>query len=133
MTKGPRVVRGPFCWLRRAPIARGAPVQAPFLVHNQPVMADICYEDIFGEEIAVHAKIVNFQGLSSHADRDHLLAWIADIKAPKPQHVFIVHGEPEASKALRVRIERELAGYRATAGSGVPPMSTGIRVRLPRP
>ena len=39
---------------------------------------------LFGEEIAVHAKIVNFQGLSSHADRDHLLAWIADIKAPSP-------------------------------------------------
>ncbi|WP_042337589.1 apolipoprotein N-acyltransferase [Paraburkholderia ferrariae] len=33
-------------------LARGAPVQAPFLVHNQPVAADICYEDIFGEEIA---------------------------------------------------------------------------------
>ncbi|WP_323123452.1 apolipoprotein N-acyltransferase [Burkholderia alba] len=32
--------------------ARGAPVQKPFMVHNQPVMADICYEDIFGEEIA---------------------------------------------------------------------------------
>ncbi|CAB3757916.1 apolipoprotein N-acyltransferase [Paraburkholderia humisilvae] len=32
--------------------ARGAPVQKPFMVHNQPVSADICYEDIFGEEIA---------------------------------------------------------------------------------
>ncbi|WP_153074578.1 apolipoprotein N-acyltransferase [Paraburkholderia bonniea] len=32
--------------------ARGAPVQRPFLVHNQPVAVDICYEDIFGEEIA---------------------------------------------------------------------------------
>ncbi|MBN3736842.1 apolipoprotein N-acyltransferase, partial [Burkholderia sp. Tr-20390] len=32
--------------------ARGALVQKPFLVHNQPVMADICYEDLFGEEIA---------------------------------------------------------------------------------
>ena len=32
--------------------ARGAPVQKPFLVHNQPVSVDICYEDIFGEEIA---------------------------------------------------------------------------------
>ena len=52
---------------------------------------------LFGEEIAVHAKIVNFQGLSSHADRDHLLAWIADIKAPKPQHVFIVHGDREVA------------------------------------
>ncbi|CAM2180554.1 Apolipoprotein N-acyltransferase [Paraburkholderia sacchari] len=32
--------------------ARGAPVQPPFLVHSQPVAVDICYEDIFGEEIA---------------------------------------------------------------------------------
>jgi apolipoprotein N-acyltransferase len=32
--------------------ARGAPVQPPFLVHGQPVAVDICYEDIFGEEIA---------------------------------------------------------------------------------
>jgi apolipoprotein N-acyltransferase len=32
--------------------ARGAPVQKPFFVHNQPVDVDICYEDIFGEEIA---------------------------------------------------------------------------------
>ncbi|CAH2895985.1 MAG: Apolipoprotein N-acyltransferase / Copper homeostasis protein CutE [uncultured Paraburkholderia sp.] len=32
--------------------ARGGPVQKPFIVHNQPVAVDICYEDIFGEEIA---------------------------------------------------------------------------------
>ncbi|PMS21176.1 apolipoprotein N-acyltransferase [Trinickia dabaoshanensis] len=33
-------------------LARGKPVQHPFMVHNQPVDVDICYEDIFGEEIA---------------------------------------------------------------------------------
>jgi apolipoprotein N-acyltransferase len=32
--------------------ARGAPVQKPFMVRRQPVDVDICYEDIFGEEIA---------------------------------------------------------------------------------
>ncbi|HTH61953.1 MAG TPA: apolipoprotein N-acyltransferase [Paraburkholderia sp.] len=32
--------------------ARGAPVQPPFMVHDQPVAAFICYEDIFGEEVA---------------------------------------------------------------------------------
>ncbi len=52
---------------------------------------------LFGEEIAVNAQIVNFQGLSSHADRDHLLSWIADFKSPKPQHVFIVHGDREVA------------------------------------
>ena len=52
---------------------------------------------LFGEEIAVHAQIVNFQGLSSHADRDHLLSWIQAIQAPKPQHVFVVHGDREVA------------------------------------
>ncbi|RKF29858.1 apolipoprotein N-acyltransferase [Paraburkholderia fungorum] len=44
-----------FVNLMRIPLgdfARGAPVQKPFIVHNQPVSVDICYEDIFGEEIA---------------------------------------------------------------------------------
>ena len=61
---------------------------------------------LFGEEIAVHAKIVNFQGLSSHADRDHLLSWIADIKAPKPQHVFIVHGDREVAPYFAESVEK---------------------------
>ena len=52
---------------------------------------------IRGEEIAVNAEIVNFQGLSSHADRDHLLSWIADFKEPRPQHVFVVHGDREVA------------------------------------
>ncbi|MDR5751608.1 MULTISPECIES: apolipoprotein N-acyltransferase [unclassified Caballeronia] len=33
-------------------LARGPSVQKAFFVHNQPVAVDICYEDIFGEEIA---------------------------------------------------------------------------------
>ena len=52
---------------------------------------------LFGEEIAVKAQIVNFQGLSSHADRNHLLSWIQAIQAPKPQHVFVVHGDREVA------------------------------------
>ena len=52
---------------------------------------------MFGEEIMVRAQIVNYTGLSSHADRDHLLSWIADFKEPKPQHVFVVHGDREVA------------------------------------
>lgn len=47
---------------------------------------------LFGEEIAVRARIVNFKGMSSHADRDHLLAWVGHF-APHPSHVFVVHGD----------------------------------------
>ena len=52
---------------------------------------------MFGEEIAVKAKIVNYTGLSSHADRDHLISWISDIKDPQPQQVFVVHGDREVA------------------------------------
>jgi len=52
---------------------------------------------LFGEEIAVRARIVNFKGLSSHADRDHLLAW-AEHFAPAPRQVFVVHGDGDVSE-----------------------------------
>ena len=51
---------------------------------------------LFGEEIAVKAKIVNFQGLSSHADHDHLIEWIKAFD-PKPTHVFVVHGDEDVA------------------------------------
>lgn len=47
---------------------------------------------LFGEEISVQARIVNFHGLSSHADRDGLLRWI-DYFEQKPKEVFVVHGD----------------------------------------
>ncbi len=40
-------------------------------------------------EIAVNASIYNFQGLSSHADQDHLLQWIDQVKDPAPQQIFL--------------------------------------------
>ena len=49
---------------------------------------------LFGEDIAVNASIYNFKGLSSHADRDHLLDWIGHF-SPKPDQVFVVHGDSE--------------------------------------
>ena len=54
---------------------------------------------LFGEEIAVKAKIVNFQGLSSHADHDHLIEWIKAFD-PKPTHVFVVHGDEDVAPAF---------------------------------
>ena len=54
---------------------------------------------LFGEEIAVKAKVVNFQGLSSHADHDHLIEWIKAFD-PKPAHVFVVHGDADVAPAF---------------------------------
>ena len=54
---------------------------------------------LFGEEIAVRARIVNFKGLSSHADRDHLIDWVRHF-APAPQQVFVVHGDAPVTEVF---------------------------------
>ena len=67
---------------------------------------------LFGEEIAVRAEIVNFQGLSSHADRDHLLNWIDQFASAKPTHVFVVHGDREVAPAFAADLaERGFAAH----------------------
>ena len=55
---------------------------------------------LFGDEIAVRAKVVNFLGLSSHADHDHLVGWIGSFTEKRPEHVFVVHGDPEVAPAF---------------------------------
>ena len=52
---------------------------------------------LFGEDIAVRAKIVNFQGLSSHADHDHLVDWVKHFDPAQTTHVFVVHGDREVA------------------------------------
>lgn len=51
---------------------------------------------LFGEEIAVHARIVKFEGMSSHADLSSLLEWVGAF-APRPEHVFVVHGDADVA------------------------------------
>lgn len=68
---------------------------------------------IHGEWIEIDAEIVDMSQLSAHADCNELMTWLSGFKAA-PRRVFVVHGEPEASDALRVRIGREL-GWEARA------------------
>ena len=58
---------------------------------------------LFGEEVSVRAKIVNFKGLSSHADHDHLVEWVSHIQ-PRPQHVFVVHGEQSVAEGFAAEL-----------------------------
>ena len=61
---------------------------------------------LLGEDIAVNAKIVNFKGLAAHADRTHLLEWIGGFTAPKPKHVFVVHGDPDVAPPFAEAVEK---------------------------
>ena len=62
---------------------------------------------IFGEYIPVRAKVENLEMLSAHADCDEIMRWVRTAKTA-PRRVFVTHGEPAASDALRHRIEEEL-------------------------
>lgn len=58
---------------------------------------------IFGEEIAVKAKIEYIEGYSGHADQEWLLNFIYSF-INKPKHIFLVHGEPEGQEILRQKL-----------------------------
>jgi len=58
---------------------------------------------IFGEEIAVNARIEYIEGYSGHADQEGLMNFIYSF-IKKPKHIFLVHGEEEAQDTLAEKI-----------------------------
>ena len=58
---------------------------------------------IFGEEIAINARIEYIEGYSGHADQEWLLNFIYSF-ITKPKHIFLVHGEAEGQKILKDKI-----------------------------
>lgn len=56
--------------------------------------------NILGESFQVRARIEILDSFSGHADHSELLDWFARVGGPK-KDVFLVHGEPERSEALR--------------------------------
>jgi metallo-beta-lactamase family protein len=62
---------------------------------------------IHGEYVPVRAEVSHLEGFSGHADSDELMGWLRGFRSP-PRQTFVVHGDPEASDALRVRIQDEL-------------------------
>ena len=62
---------------------------------------------LFGEDVQVNAEIIRFKGLSSHADKDHLIAWARNF-TPAPKHTFAVHGQSDVTE-IYAQTLRELA------------------------
>ena len=61
---------------------------------------------IFGEEMAVNARIEYIEGYSGHADQEGLMDFIYSF-IKKPKNIFLVHGEEESQEVLRDKIEQE--------------------------
>jgi len=58
----------------------------------------------YGKYYPVKATIKSIESLSAHADQQGLLDWMSAIKN-KPEKVFLIHGEPTALDAFRVKIK----------------------------
>ncbi|MDD3626044.1 MAG: MBL fold metallo-hydrolase [bacterium] len=65
------------------------------------------YVKIFNERINLRANVESISSFSAHADKKQLLEWIGNIKK-KPENIFVVHGEAEASRELAQAINSEL-------------------------
>ena len=62
---------------------------------------------LFGEEIAVKAKIYTIGGLSAHADQAGLMDWLNKFKR-KPRRIFVIHGEEETALGFVDAIKKRL-------------------------
>ena len=58
---------------------------------------------IFGEEMAVNARIEYIEGYSGHADQEWLMNFVYSFIS-KPKHIFLVHGEDDSQTVLKNKI-----------------------------
>jgi metallo-beta-lactamase family protein len=61
---------------------------------------------IFGEDVAIRARIWTVNGFSSHADQPGLIDWLRKTSAKR---LFLVHGEPTTLGDFRTILKKELA------------------------
>jgi metallo-beta-lactamase family protein len=62
---------------------------------------------VLGNDIELRAAVEIINGYSAHADRTELVNWIDAVHRTSPglRHVFLVHGEAAAQKALSDSLE----------------------------
>ena len=62
---------------------------------------------ILGEEFNVNARVEYIEGYSGHADQEGLIDFVASFRTKSPDHIFLVHGEPEPQATLKQKIQEE--------------------------
>ena len=68
---------------------------------------------LLGEDIPVRADLYTLGGLSAHADRTALLAWLGHFRS-KPRKVFVMHGEDTVASGFAADLRTQF-GWDATA------------------
>lgn len=62
---------------------------------------------LLGRYVPVRARVVPLGAFSIHADQSELLDWVATAQ-PRPETVYVVHGEDESAAELRRHLEEDL-------------------------
>ncbi len=75
---------------------------------------------LLGEDIPVRADLYTLGGLSAHADRSALLAWLGHFRS-KPRRVFVVHGEETVAEGFAADLQARFGWdvLAPTPGQGV--------------
>ncbi len=60
---------------------------------------------IYGEEIAVKARIYTINGFSAHADQPVLTKWVSNFE--NIYNAYIIHGEPEIQQVFKEKLEKD--------------------------
>ena len=69
---------------------------------------------------------MNFKGLSSHADRDHLLEWAQSFE--NPAHFFVVHGDREVAPYFAESLEHLGMSAHAPQYTEVYDLAAGVQL-----
>ncbi len=111
--------------------------QTPGTLGNQ-LLNGAASVKLFSEEIKVAAAIRQVDGISGHADRAHLLEWLAAM-SPAPRQVFVNHGEDTVCDGFADAVRDELhlpalapyngAAYELNAG-GITSVKAGNAQKL---
>jgi metallo-beta-lactamase family protein len=59
-----------------------------------------------GRNHDVRAEVTSLGGLSGHADYAEIMQWLTGVDK-RPERVFVTHGEPEPSRAMAERVEKQ--------------------------
>ena len=67
------------------------------VVERQPVL------QIFGDDVALRARVEVIDGYSAHADRTEMTTWLGRVrdKSPRLGQIWLVHGEPPVQDEFR--------------------------------
>lgn len=60
-----------------------------------------------GRDVPVAAHVERLDSMSAHADSNEIMRWLAGFTRP-PSMTYLVHGEPPALDALRLRLQTEM-------------------------